>query len=69
MDYFRDLKDKTITDEIMYNYTPNDNSQNYNFCSKQLVVESFGHPIYVPTKNNSIKVPKVVKPTNKEMLL
>ena len=33
----------------------------------QLVVETFG--LYEPTNQNFIKVPKVVEPTNKKMLL
>ena len=50
----RDLRDKAINDKLMY--IINDNTQNYAFCRLQLVAE------------NSIKVPKVVEPTNKKTL-
>ncbi len=50
---------KTIADKFMYIY--NDNTQNYHICRLQLVVETFGNLI----NQNSIEVPKVVKPTNK----
>ena len=39
-------------------------TQNYPFCRLQLVVETFRH-LKEPTDQRSIKVPKVVKPTNK----
>ena len=50
-------------------YIPNDDTQNHSFCRLQLVVETFGYSTYEPTNQNSIKVPKVVKPTNKKTLL
>ena len=42
-------------------YIPNDDTQNYPFCSLQLVVEAFKSKIH--------KSPKVVKPTDKKKLL
>ena len=48
-------------------YISNDDTQNYLFCRLQLVVKTFG--LNKPTKQNSIKVPKVFKPTNKKTLL
>ena len=41
-------------------YIPNDDTHEYPFRRLQLVVETFGH---------STKVPKVVKPTDKKILL
>ena len=38
---FRDLRDKTMADDLMY--IPNDATQNYPFCRLQLVDETFGH--------------------------
>ena len=38
-------------------YIPNDNIQNYHFCTLQLFVEMLGH------YKNLIKVPKYVKQT------
>ena len=46
-------------------YITNDDKQNSPFC--RLVVETFGP--YDPTNWNSIKVPKVVKATNKKTLV
>ena len=53
-----------MTDKLMY-FIPNDDTQNY-ICGLQLVVET---QINEPTNQNSIKVPKIVKPTNKITLL
>ena len=47
-------------------YIPNDYTQNYPFCRLQLVVET---QINELTNQNSIKVPKVVKTTNKKKKL
>ena len=44
-----------MADKLMY--IPNNDAQNYAFCSLQLEIEMFGH---------SIKVPKNVKTTNKK---
>ena len=55
--------DKTMADKLMH--TPNDDTQNYPFSRLQLEVETFGHS----TNQNSIKVLKVVKPSNKKTLL
>ena len=47
-----------------------DNTQNYPFYRLQLVVETFGQSTKnEPTNQNSIKVSKVVKPTNKKTIL
>ena len=45
-------------------YTPNDDTQNYPFCRLKLVVETLNTQHNKPTNQNSLKVPKVVKPTN-----
>ena len=50
-------EDKSMADKLMY---IND-AQNYPFCRLQLVVE---HSNNKPTNQNSIIVPKFVKPTN-----
>ena len=50
-------------------YIPNDNTENYPFCRLKLKVKTFGHSINKPTNQNSIKVPKLVKPTNKKTKL
>ena len=42
----------------------NGNIRNYPFCSLQLVVGTFGNQLNKPTNQNSVKIPKVVKPTN-----
>ena len=47
-------------------FIPNDDIQNFSFCRLKLVVETFGHKLNEPTNKNSMKVPKVVKPTNKK---
>ena len=47
-------------------YVPNDGTQNYAFCRFQLVVEPLNIQLNEPTNQNSIKVSKVVKPTNKK---
>ena len=48
-------------------YIPNDDTQFYPFCRLHLVVKTF--ELNESTDFKSIKVPKVVMPTNKEMLL
>ena len=48
-------------------YIPNDENQNYFFCRLQLVVETFGTKLNKTNNQNSIKVPKVVKSTNKKL--
>ena len=48
-------------------HIPNVNTQNYPFC--RLVVKTFGHQLNKPTNKNSLKVTRVLKPTNKKMLL
>ncbi len=47
-------------------YIPNDDTQNYPFCRLQYVVETFGHSTKWTNQSNSMKVPKVVEPTNKK---
>ena len=42
-------------------YMHNDDKQGYPSCRLQLVVETFGRSVKKPTKQNSIKVSKVVK--------
>ena len=54
-----------MADKCMY--IPNDDAQNYPFCRLQIVVETFGQN--EPTNQNSIRVHKVVQPTNKKTLL
>ena len=49
-----------MADRLMY--IPNDETQNYPFCRLQLVVA-----LNEPTNQNSMKVLKVVKPTNKKI--
>ena len=51
-------RDETIANKLMY--IPNDDTQNYLFCSLKLVVEMFEHVF---------EVPKVVKPMNKKTLI
>ena len=48
---------------------PNDDTQNYPFFGLQLVAVTFEHSTLKPTNQNWLKVPKVVKPTNKKRLL
>ena len=54
-----------MADKLMY--IPNDGTQNYFFCRLKLVVETY--ELNKPTNQNSVKVPKVIKPTNKNTLL
>ena len=51
-------------------YNPNNDTQNSLFCRLQLLVEMFGLDTQLnkSTDQNSLKVTKVVKPTNKKML-
>ena len=51
-------------------YIPNDDRQNYLFCRLQLLGETFEHLTeWTLTNQYSLKVSKVVKPTNKKTLL
>ena len=45
-------------------YIPNDDTQNNLFCRLQLLVETFDTQLNEPTNQYSMKVSKVVKPTN-----
>ncbi len=45
-------------------HIPNYDTQNYPICRLELVVETFGHSTKW-TNKSKLKVPKVVKPTNK----
>ena len=51
------------------NYIPNDNTQNYPLFKLQFVVETLDTQLNEITNPNSIKVPKVVKPTYKKTFL
>ena len=58
--------DKTMGDKLIYIH--NDCIINYQFCRLQLVFETFEHS----TESNQskfMKIPKVVKPTNKKTSL
>ena len=52
-----------MADKLMY--IPNDGKKNYTYCRFKLVVDT---QLNEPTNQNSMKVPKVVKSTNKKML-
>ena len=57
-----------MTDKLMF--IPNDDTQNKSFCRLKLVTETFGQfQLNEQTNENSLKVPKVVKQTNKKTLL
>ena len=56
-----------MTDRLMY--IPNEDTQNCPFWRLQLVVETFGHSTKWANQSKLIEVPKVVKPTNKKILL
>ena len=48
-------------------YISNDDTQQYPFCRLKLVVETMTHSkVDKPKNQNSVKVSKVVKPTNKK---
>ena len=55
-----------MADKLMH--IPNDDTKNYPFCRLKLAVET-NTQLIKPTNKNSVKVPKIVKPTNKKMLL
>ena len=59
------LRDKTIKDKLIY--IPNDDTQNYPFYRLQLLVKTFG--LNESTNQNSIKISKVDKLTNKKTLI
>ena len=61
------VRDKTFADKLML--FPNDDTQNDPSHKSQLMVEKFRQSTWWPPNQNSIKVPKVVKPTNKNTLL
>ncbi len=50
-------------------YIPNDDTKNYPFCGLNLVVKTFEHSTSRINQSKFTKVPKVVMPTNKKMLL
>ena len=54
------LRDKTMGNKLMQ--IPNDDSQNYPLCKLLLAVNEL-------INQNSLKIPKVVKPRNKKTLL
>ena len=49
-------------------YIPNDDTQNLLFCKLQLVFKRFDTQTNEQANQNSIKVPKIVEPTNKKTL-
>ena len=53
-----------MVDKLMY--IPNNDAQNYTFCSLQL--KQMDAQLNETNNKNSIKVPKVVKSTNKKTL-
>ena len=59
----------TMADKLIF--IPNDDTRNYSFCRLHLVVVLFGQDTQLnePTNENSMKVPKVVKPTNEKTIL
>ena len=50
-------------------YIPYDDTQNYPFCRLKLMVERLDTQLNEQINQNSIKVPKVVKPKSKKTLL
>ena len=64
MRYATTISGKTMADKLLY--INNDDLKNYRFCRLQLVIESLD--TYKPPCQNLIKVPKVVKQTNKKTL-
>ena len=50
-------------------YMPIDNTQDYPYFTLQLVVERLDTQLNQQTNQNSIKVLKIVKPTNEKTLL
>ena len=55
----------SMNDKLMK--IPTDDTQNYTFCRLKLVVKS--ENVWTLNNQNSMKVPKVVRPTNKKTLL
>ena len=53
-----------MVDKLMY--IPNDETENYPL---QLVVQCLDTYFNEQTNQNSIKIPKVVKPTNKKIII
>ena len=58
--------DKTMADKIIY--IPNDDTQNYPFPELNQWLKRLNTQLNKPTNQNTLKVPKVVKPTNKKTL-
>ena len=50
-------------------FIPNDDTQNYPFCSKNYWLKRLNSQLNKPTNQKSLKNPKVVKPRNKKTLL
>ena len=61
------LIDKTMAVKLMY--ITNDDTLNYPLSTLQLMVAQLDTQLNKPTNQNSLKVPKVIKPTNKKKLL
>ena len=55
-------KDKSMTDKLVY--IPNDDTQTCNYWLKRLDTQ-----LYETSNQNSVKVPRVVKPMNKKTVL
>ena len=49
-------------------YIPYDDSQNYPFCKSLLGIKMLNTHFTEPTNQNSLKDPKVIKPTNEKTL-
>ena len=56
-----------MADKLMY--IPNDDRQNYLMCRLKVVVETFEHSTKLANKSKFTKVPKVLKLTNKNVVI
>ena len=58
------LRDKTIANKLMY--IPNDDKQNYPFCTLELMVKMFGYATeWTNQSKHTTNVPKIFELTNK----
>ena len=57
-------REETMADK--FTCISNDDTQNYPFYRFQLVIKRLDTQLNIPTNKNSIKVTKIVKPTNKK---
>ena len=53
-------------DELMH--IPIDDTQNYQFCRLQLVVETLDTQLNEPTNQNQVNIPKIIRETNRKIL-